>query len=52
MGFSSDGNFWRTDKQSSGLTFERTASQSSLVSEAYQHKEKGGVVQEVREMFL
>jgi hypothetical protein len=29
MGFSCDGNIWRTDKQSSGITFERTDTQSS-----------------------
>ncbi len=29
LGFSCDGNFWQTDKQSSGLTFEQTDTQPS-----------------------
>jgi hypothetical protein len=29
LGFSSDGNFWQTGKQSSGLTYEQTAMQYS-----------------------
>jgi len=29
LDFSSDSNFWLTDKQSSGLTYEQTALQSS-----------------------
>ncbi len=29
LGYSCDGNFWQSDKQSSGLTFEQTDMQSS-----------------------
>ncbi len=38
--FSSDGNFWQTDKQSSGLTSEWTASQFSGSNFQWSNRQK------------